>query len=702
MLLVPAPQKLIKNTGSFNIAQQEIAISEEASQLPAVKHMLKGLHKQFGLKSVINTEKNNKRFLLTIGKPRKQAQSPKKNEAYALISDRQGISLHGHDSDGIYWALTTLRQLLGQGDQVPAVEIKDYPAFPLRYHHDDVSRKQISTAKDFKNIIKRLSHFKVKYYTPYMEDVLFLKSNPDIGKDRGRLMPNEIKAMLSEAKKHNVTVFPTYSLIGHQENLLQEKKYRKYAQEVFQEPSAYDPRKKILRPYLKNIIADVCELFPDAPYFHACFDEIIGLPTKVIIDHANWCAQEIAKHGKQMMMWIDMFKNHGAIQDIKKLDPSIILVEWNYQKTDGAIDSYIKHGYKISGLAGYSNWVQHLPNVKAGQDNIVHWAKTMKRLKGPGFGASMWGDNGYENSRALCWNLFAFMGEVSWLGKKGPKDFQQRFQHNFYGAVNKPLLRVVEEKAPARKIDPSSYFRYFRQPTTLFIRLFSQDSQLIKKLQADRKTLRSCLPLIEKATQQAMHNSEQIDNYRVAVRRELLIIERMLLAKRISNGLKGAALRKAIQQTISETKDVAKDYKRTWLSTNKTPNIEVSLSIYDFVIEDLQNLLVQYPNNDQQYEVDMNPVYNSFIPSVAGTPLGRRKINGVNFQFAPADKTHCSIAGKSTCSIALGDTALSDLHIIYGGQCDTNNNKKYMQINLYLGKKKVYSENFKGTDDLCN
>ena len=79
---------------------------------------------------------------------------------------------------------------------------------------------KISKPEDFERIVRHLSRFKVNYYTPYMEDTLHIKSFPDAGAGRGKLMPNEARALVEEGARHNVQIMPTYSLMGHQENLL--------------------------------------------------------------------------------------------------------------------------------------------------------------------------------------------------------------------------------------------------------------------------------------------------------------------------------------------------------------------------------------------------------------------------------------------------------------------------------------------------
>ena len=87
------------------------------------------------------------------------------------------------------------------------MQITDWPAIAVRYHHDDVSRKQISTVEDFKRIIRLLSGWKIGHYTLYMEDVLHIASHPRIGEGRGKLMPEEVRELVKYAQQWNVELF---------------------------------------------------------------------------------------------------------------------------------------------------------------------------------------------------------------------------------------------------------------------------------------------------------------------------------------------------------------------------------------------------------------------------------------------------------------------------------------------------------------
>ncbi len=199
--------------------------------------------------------------------------------------------------------------------------------------------------------------------------------------------------------------------------------------------SSYDVRKPEVRVFLRDVIRDVCELFP-APYFHAGFDETQGIGAEEFLDHANWCARELKKHGKQMCMWVDMIYNHFGYDMIQRLEDNIIPVNWEYGATEGEVPhqrELAAQGRPVWGLAGYGGG-KFLPDFARGKANIDTWVKVGRETGTPAIFASQWGDYGTENHRDLRWNMFAYLGEATWSGERARKeDFEARFQRSFYG-----------------------------------------------------------------------------------------------------------------------------------------------------------------------------------------------------------------------------------------------------------------------------
>lgn len=701
--LVPYPVSVRESRGSFAIQSKTIQVGDcgDAKESLAIRHKIKSL----GFAPV------NKASLppltAVIGQPMvEECLPPDKEEGYALHCDARGLVIRGADRDGLFLGLTTLEQLLNGGKTVPHVKIEDYPAFRFRMHHDDISRKQVSTVKDFKRIIRLLSYYKVKYYTPYMEDMLYLPSFPDIGEGRGRLMPNEVKALLAEAERYNVIVFPTYSLIGHQENLLQHPNYRKYAREVFQEPSAYDVSKPSLRPYLRKVIKDVCSAFPTSPFFHACFDEVIGLTEKELLGHANWCATEVAKYGKEMLMWVDMFKNHYGLKKIHKLASNVIPVEWEYGDPGKMEKAYTDAKLTPLGLASYCCHSQFLPDFTSGKANLDAWAGVMRRWGGEGYGSSIWGDNGYENARDLCWNLYAYNAESSWTGQPGRKDFESRFQHTFYGRFLPELQKIIEKIAPQRRLSSHFCWQLFRYKLPALIRMVNQDPALAAKAQADRKDLQWALQAVARCRRLALREAAHLDHFTVALRRDLNVLDRVLLAERIRRGWSGTALRQALEKALSDLAEVKKLYTAVWLRHNKRPNIEVSLAVFDQVSRSLQDFQKSPPAPGRQFCcLNLEEAGKLCDPKVGGVPLGLAKINGIPYRFADDSWTHVSLDPKKPIVLSCDPARVKDIHLIYGGQAipaQADEHKPLVEVRLLRNGRTVYQEKLLTVQHICD
>ncbi len=700
--LVPYPVSCKRIAGNFTIpARTMVRVSESISVRPDIIHKFKTLDLRWKVDPALpdNT--------IMIGSPcMHELQPPGRPEGYTLRVDRNGCVIVGADADGLFWGLVTLEQLLANGRECRCVLITDYPAFSFRMHHDDISRKQVSTLDDFKRIIRHLSNFKIRYYTLYMEDMLYLKHFPDIGKDRGRLTPAEVRGMLKEAEKYNVTIFPTFSLIGHQENLLSNPAYRKYAREVFQEPSSFDVSKPGLRPFLRKVIRDVCELFPDAPFFHAGFDEVIGLNREEFIAHANWCAREIAKHGKKMMMWVDMLKNHWGLELLHELDGNILPVEWNYDDPGKYESAYVKVGVVPYGLAGYGSTHTFLPDFRKGKANMDSWAGVMKRWGGPGYGVSQWGDDGYENSRDLCWNLFAYNAETAWRGGPAANDFESRFQAVFYGLPLADMRRMLGGYAVGRSIAPNRIWELFRGGVGQMVRTLAVEPDLAQRAARELKRVRTAINQVRKAQAEAKREAGHIDHFICALERERNVFERILLARDIRRGLRGQALVRASRHHQTLLRHLRAFYERTWLKQFKRQNIEVSLRVFDRLRKSVGDLRRQPSRSGLRYHMlDLEPVYNTCVPEVGDLPLVPVHFDGIPFRFASYDKTHLTLPAGECVQIPFRATRLHDLHLICAGRTIDKERKQgnfVVEVELLYEGRSVFREKLEAIRHVCD
>ncbi len=634
---------------------------------------------------------------------------PQRPQGYALHVEIAGLWLRGRDVDGLYWGLVTLEQMLDGGAALPCAQVVDWPEFRLRGHHDDISRKQVSKLEDFCRIIRKLSSYKINVYTPYMEDMLYLKSHPDIGEGRGRLTPDELAEMHREARRHNVMIMPTYSLIGHQENLLANPNYAHLGREVFQTMSSLDVTKPQVREFLTDVIRDICELFP-CPYFHGGFDETQGLGAEEFLKHANWCARELRKYGKKMPMWVDMIYNHFGYEMIGRLEENVIPVNWQYGCTDGVPHQreLAAQGRPVWGLAGYSNWCAFLPDCEKGKSNIDIWRQVGAQTDTPALFVSQWGDDGYENHRDQCWNLFAYLGEAAWSGSHARRrDFERRFQLRFYGAEIPELTPIIESLPRQLSQEPPEIWAHFRRNAFGAVRWAVKNADAAAGLAEDERRLEAALESLRAAEGKARREVEHLEHFRVSLLRTLSVVHRLQFALDYVSGMERAEVARRASEIRVELEEVRDAYEADWLRTNKRPNIEVSLGVYDEVLPTYEELPdVERPRagcRDGHYLCDLSAHFNrSFLP-VGGLPIGEKVVNEVPFLFADEDHTHVEItADAAPLVLEFPLLPVRDLHLIIAAHKTANQPEPAALLELGRHGKTVFSEELLNVLHLCD
>ena len=623
---------------------------------------------------------------------------PQYPEGYAILIQPRGIAMAGHDARGLFYALTTLAQLMDGKKALPCLSIRDWPAISVRYHHDDISRKQISTVDDFKRIIRLLSSWKINHYTPYMEDVLHLASHPDIGEGRGKLMPDEVRQIVEEGRRYNVEVFPTFSLIGHQENLLALPRYAHLGRKVFQPASSFDVRNPAVRPFLKEVIAEVCEMFP-SKLFHMGFDETQGLGAEEFIEHANWCARELVARGKTPLMWVDMICNHFGYEQVKRLHPAIIPVNWQYD-TKGEIphqEGLEANGRPVWGLAAYATWCAFLPDQHAGRANYLAWTKQLaagREWTDTGLGSSQWGDNGYENHRDLPHNAFAAFGEAAWSGPAARfEDFDERFGRAFYGA-DLPLVASWTHELPmALSMRPGEIWRLHRaRPEELRRRVMAGKLDA-KAAGRDLRKIDEALSSARKL--KAPRNREHLLNYQDGLLRTRSVLQRVAAA--------GAGRRGNQSEILSGLASARQAYLEQWMRHNRPENIEVSLAVFDRATEYWSAPHRQEFDDGRYLPIDLDDEMNTCTLDAGGIPIGLAVLNAVPFRFAGERKTHLQLEPGKRLRLRFGATAVKDLHLVLTGpRTPDGKARAALRLTLRRGRSEVFTEDIERVGHICD
>lgn len=345
-------------------------------------------------------------------------------EAYRIRVSDEGIRISASAPNGAYYALCTLSQLfmLNQGE-ICHLEIEDAPDMPLRGISDDISRGQISTFQNFKDIIKRMSLVKCNVYMPYMEDTFAFKAYPESGKFSDPVSQEEWKALIEYAKDYYVEIIPIFNTIGHwDKNALLEFFYP-YVIKENDHPdglplTSVDVRKIESQRMINDMLDELAEVFSESKAIHVGGDEVGDytrlfkkeLAGKYYNEHFNRVYDYLKAKGVETYMYSDMYTPlYGdyalGIDYIDQMPQDMNFVFWDYavRKDYPNIRNLIERKKKFCLSPATYTWNRFLPQ------HYISYLNT-KRLA----------ESGRENARGIimsAWNDGGLaLREENWMG----------------------------------------------------------------------------------------------------------------------------------------------------------------------------------------------------------------------------------------------------------------------------------------------
>lgn len=215
------------------------------------------------------------------------------DEAYALQVSAQGIRILANTERGVRHARATLAQL-SAGGKLPAVSIRDWPAFPIRGFMHDVGRN-FQTPGAIKRQIDLLARYKLNTFHWHLTDYhgwrVETKRNPGLNdpksrdrKPEGQYSVAEVKDVVAFAAERGVEVIPEMDMPGHST--------------YFKKGLGFDMQTPEGVAVLKVEIDDWVKLFP-SKYFHLGSDEV-AIRMK---DFLPQMVGHVRQHGKVPVLW---------------------------------------------------------------------------------------------------------------------------------------------------------------------------------------------------------------------------------------------------------------------------------------------------------------------------------------------------------------------------------------------------------------
>lgn len=402
--IIPTPAEL-----TIHPSGQEIVKAEDFSLSQAVKSYVKKAEELFDYHG-------GKEISLEISEQYEE-------EEYSLSVQNAAIRITASSPKGTYYALATLSQLfcLNNGEILP-LTVHDKPSMSLRGFSDDISRGQISTLENFKDIIRRLSYVKCNVYMPYIEDTFAFQRYPESGKYSDPVSQQEWKELVQYAKDYYIDIIPIFNTMGHWDKNAKLEYFYPYVMKQNDEEKGYpassvDVRKPESQQMICNMLDELVKVFGKKG-IHVGGDEVAdytslfekGLAGKYYNEHFNRMYDYLNAKGVKAFMYSDMYTPlYGdyslGIEYIDSMPADMNFVYWDYAcRADYPNIKNLIHRKKHFYLSPATyTWNRMLPQ------HYISWVNT-KRMAEQGNGSaegmimSAWCDGGMS------------MREENWMG----------------------------------------------------------------------------------------------------------------------------------------------------------------------------------------------------------------------------------------------------------------------------------------------
>jgi len=360
---------------------------------------------------------------------------------YSLQIRPDEIRLRAGDAAGFHYGMVTLGQLLGAGRTgIQAMEIEDWPDFPVRGVMLDISRDKVPKMGTLKGLIDLLAGWKINQLELYTEHTFAYAGHERVWRGASPMTASQIEELDGYCRDRRVELVPNQNSFGHMERWLKHEPYARLAEacgpwktpwgELRETRTTLDP----LNPGSIHLVASLYDqLLPhfSSRLFNVGCDETWELGQgrsaaacrrrgvgRVYLDFLLKIHREVKRRGHRMMFWADIAFQHPEL--IARLPRDVIPMIWGYE-TDHPFDrqctTLARRGLEFYVCPGTSSWCSFGGRTRNCLDNLRNAAAAGKRHGASGYLITDWGDFGHRQYLPASYIGFLYGAAVSWCGQ---------------------------------------------------------------------------------------------------------------------------------------------------------------------------------------------------------------------------------------------------------------------------------------------
>jgi hexosaminidase len=359
-------------------------------------------------------------------------------QAYHLTISPKQVKIEYHDFSGLFYALTTVKQLAAQsGKELPCVDISDQPDLKVRGAMLDISRGKVPTLETLYGMIDFLADLKYNQLQLYVEGFSF--GYPSFRnlweKTETPLLPEEIRKLDAYCKDRNIELVANQNSLGHMGAWLATDQFKDLAEcpggykllgliEMKTTISPTNPKsielvKRMSKDLLPNFTSAKFNVNLDEPFeLGKCKDRKITNRldiAKLYLGYADRLNTFVRSEGKEMMMWGDVISRSPEI--ISEIPKNVMLLEWGYESFhpfDKVCPEYQKAGLHYLVCPGTSSWSSFTGRTDNMMSNVANAVSNGIRFGADGMLMTDWGDTPHLQYVTVSYAGFAYAGALSW------------------------------------------------------------------------------------------------------------------------------------------------------------------------------------------------------------------------------------------------------------------------------------------------
>jgi len=368
--LIPEPQEMSLTKGDFVLDGKTVIVvgdHAKAEDLRGANSFADELKLLYGIRPAVVRESKSRpnarailvgeaainKLLASVARA-EGLRAPEKDEGYALKVTPKLVLVLGHDRQGSYYGMQTLKQLVKASPRTLALQgcsINDWPSLKFRGAHLFTGNRALPFHK--KLIDRILSRFKMNHLILEVDQIKWA-SDPELAVDFSEDQA-DVSKEIDYANDHFMEVTPLLQSLGHCDWMFTNGKNRDLAENP-EKPYSYCPSNPRIYDYVFKFYDETIKLFRNPKFVHIGHDEVVepgGFPKhdeckkrgaeQIFVDDTLKVREHLARSGARIMMWGDMMLYKGDAPDAynaktpeqakwirDQLPKDVVITDWHY------------------------------------------------------------------------------------------------------------------------------------------------------------------------------------------------------------------------------------------------------------------------------------------------------------------------------------------------------------------------------------